>query len=264
MKDFSIYKLNVKPSPRDPRDWKASAIYPKITLPEELDLRPAMFKVRDQGDQGSCVAMGGAAMKEWQEVKDVQLAEYMSPQFIYNNREDPDEEGMYGRDLMQILQKIGICRESLWSYGRLGHPSEEAYDDAKNFIIQNYAQVDTVEALKTALYKNGVCGMAVPVYNFEERMWFGSGSPLGGHWMAVCGYLKEGFIIRNSWGEDWGDDGYCIFPYADWGMQWEQWTSIDADSFEPEPVPPIPVSWFKWWYVPIVIVIVIVGYFILR
>lgn len=259
------YKLPVKPSPLDGRDWKASAIYPKITLPETLDLRPTLFKVRDQGDQGSCVAMAGACMKEWQEIKDVQMAEYMSPQFIYNNREDTAEEGMYLRDLMQILQKMGDCLEELWPYGRLDHPSEEAYDNALDYLILNYAQVNTIDELKTALYKNGVCVIAVPVYNYGIRMWrptYEGQDYLGGHCMAIVGYNKDGFIIRNSWG-DWGQNGYCTFPYSDWGMQWEVWTSIDADSYKPDP-PPKPKLWFKWWYIPIVLAVIIGFYFILR
>ncbi|HUV85165.1 MAG TPA: C1 family peptidase, partial [Methanosarcinales archaeon] len=172
MKDFSQYKLLVKKSPPDKRDWKAKTIYPKIVLPEKTNNRVLMLAVRDQGNQGSCVAMAGSAMKEWQEVFDWNLESYLSPQFIYNNREDPSEEGMYMRDLMNILRKKGDCFESLYPYGTNKTITKETFDNALNYIIKNYAAVNSVEELKTALYLNGPCVVAVPVYNYTERMWY--------------------------------------------------------------------------------------------
>jgi len=41
----------------------------------------------------------------------------------------------------------------------------------------------------------------------------------GGHAMCVVGYDegKEAFEIMNSWGEDWGDEGFCWVKYDDFG-----------------------------------------------
>ena len=38
---------------------------------------------------------------------------------------------------------------------------------------------------------------------------------LGGHAVTAVGYddFKECFIVRNSWGEGWGDKGYFYMPY---------------------------------------------------
>merc|ERR1711974_308557 len=38
----------------------------------------------------------------------------------------------------------------------------------------------------------------------------------GGHAVQCCGYddEREAFIVRNSWGERWGDGGYFYMPYA--------------------------------------------------
>ena len=34
---------------------------------------------------------------------------------------------------------------------------------------------------------------------------------LGGHAVAVVGYDDNyGFLVRNSWGVDWGVEGYCF------------------------------------------------------
>ena len=45
--------------------------------------------------------------------------------------------------------------------------------------------------------------------------------------MTVVGYLEDCFIIRNSWGQEWGDNGYYYYYYKDWGKHWELWTTID-------------------------------------
>jgi hypothetical protein len=38
---------------------------------------------------------------------------------------------------------------------------------------------------------------------------------LGGHAMCILGYddAQRAFLVRNSWGADWGMDGYCWFGY---------------------------------------------------
>jgi hypothetical protein len=44
----------------------------------------------------------------------------------------------------------------------------------------------------------------------------GSTAPLGGHAFLIAGYNDVGFLIQNSWGTDWGHDGYATLPYEDW------------------------------------------------
>jgi len=34
----------------------------------------------------------------------------------------------------------------------------------------------------------------------------------GRHALLIVGYVSNFYIVKNSWGEDWGDKGYCYIP----------------------------------------------------
>ena len=240
-KNFSNYPLGVKRSPIDNRDWRLGAVFPKITLPVKTDNRADMPPFFDQGDYPTCAAVTARNFKRWQEKKDDNLLEELSAMYVYNNRSNSDD-GMMNKDLMTILQKKGICREPFYPYGSKDAIPAEADGDAFNFRIKNYGQCESLDALKTALYVSGPCVMAVPVYNYSERMWYQRPGEflLGGHDMCLVDYNDEigKLTYFNSW-RGFGDNGYAYMDYDDFYMAWEFWSSVDMDSFpvDPEPEP---------------------------
>lgn len=236
MVDERKYVLNLKPSDFDSRDWMVDSILPLLAKDGYIDYRKVMLPIRDQGNQGSCAAMTAAAMKEWQENKDVGYRDYFSPQFVYDQREEP--AGMQPRNVMKILNKVGIVPESYYPYfGKDLEITDELKEKAVDFKIKSYARVESMEALNKALNKNGPCFIGVPVWNRGPRMWKKRPEDevlMGGHAMAIVGRNKDGYIIRNSWSDEWGNNGYCIFPYEDWGCHWEVWTTVDEDTKDPD------------------------------
>ena len=52
----------------------------------------------------------------------------------------------------------------------------------------------------------------------------------GGHAVCAVGYddFKQCFIVRNSWGEDWGDKGHLAMVER-WKVS--KWGELDGDSF---------------------------------
>ena len=223
-------------------------------MPKILDYRNELLPVRNQGDQGTCYAQAAACMKEWQEKKDYNLNEYLSPQFFYNNRDymndnnllNDGDNGMTGRDVMKILKNIGICKENEYKYDNMNrHDNYNSIpkmikEKALNHRIKSYAKVNTLDGLKDDLYFNGPCLIAFPVYANENNdinnpMWIKSKKNdkfMGGHAMTVVGYDDDNqyFIIRNSWGDSWYDNGYCYYKYEHWGSHWECWTTIDMET----------------------------------
>lgn len=156
----------------------------------QVDYRSEMPVVKDQGIDGNCLAYAVAAMMEWKGSKDNALKDYYSPQFIFDNRQDLNELDI--KDIERVIKTKAI-------------------------------RINTIEETKTALSENGPCIINVQMYNRTTRIWYPLDSRLviGMHSMLIVGYNWDGFILRNSWGENWGDEGYCIFPYTDWKYKWE-------------------------------------------
>jgi C1A family cysteine protease len=232
------YICNLKQSLPDNRDYIFANN--NLKVPKILDYRLDLQPIRDQGKQGTCYAQATACMKEWQEKQDNGFNEYFSPQFFYNNRPNKyddnnnNDDGMYGRDVMKLIKNIGICREKSYPYGRIqtkSDISEQIYQEAKEYIIKSYYRINTIKDLKESLCRNGPCLIAFPVYNYGSQFWKkNSEKTYGGHAVVLVGYNEDGFIVRNSWGHNWGNQGYSIYEYNDWGSHWEIWTTIDLDN----------------------------------
>lgn len=237
-------------SPEDPNDCVFEHLahgppgYFLSEFPEEFDLRTFARPSRDQGRRGTCAAFTASAIKEIQEKQDCGFDEWMSPEFIYYHRENKPASGMYGRNVFQILQRIGSVPESVFPYNdneNTPAPTNDMYETAAKYRIANFARVTTVDGLKRALLELGPCYLQLPLYTSRPYFWRSAPgeSARGGHAVAVVGFNKEGFILKNSWGSKWNGDGCIIFPYNEWGAQWECWVSIDektelnrVDSFD--------------------------------
>ncbi|SIP85989.1 Peptidase C1A (papain) [Pacmanvirus A23] len=225
-------------SPDDPSDWifEHLAQGPPGTyakeFPDEFDLRRHSMPVRNQGTRGTCAAFTAATIKEIQENRETAFFEYMSPEFIYYHRQNKPSDGMYGRNVFQILQKVGTVPESMYPYtedGNLEPPNKKLYEHASQYKIANFAKVTTIDGLKRALLELGPCYLLLPLYSTNEKFWQGDDKKCSsGHAVTVIGYNTEGFILQNSWGVEWNNGGYVIFPYDEWHSQWECWVAIDA------------------------------------
>jgi C1A family cysteine protease len=248
--NWKNYRFDAKLLSRKKTVTHAENIYPnsRDLLPKTLDYRNKLQPIRDQGAEGSCVAQSAAAMKEWQELKDVDLNTYLSVQMIYDLRSNRPQDGMVVGDAMDILKVHGICYEKTYPYGNSKKKENipaEIFTEAANYKILGCAKVNTIDTCKTALYKNGPCLLVVPVYNVGPKIWVPdkpTSKPDGGHCMTIVGYDDDQkyFIVRNSWGTNYADRGYTYFPYSDWGRQYEVWTSLDAESSVPINPPPPP------------------------
>lgn len=204
-------------------------------LPPRVDLRPQMPAVYDQGQLGSCTANAIGGAFEFEMLKQKEPAFVPSRLFIYYNervieRTVNEDSGAQLRDGMKTLAHQGACPEPTWPYviSRFAtKPTAECYAEAKQHLGVTYMRVDQDVAQMRGCLAAGypfIFGFTVyesfesdavsrtgnvPMPNGDERT-------LGGHAMCAVGYdnPKKLIFVRNSWGPDWGKQGYGTMPYA--------------------------------------------------
>lgn len=75
---------------------------------------------------------------------------------------------------------------------------------------------EALEKLKMTIFRYGSCIIGCNIdsswYTPKNGVITGGGSPLGGHAVTPTAYTKEGVVILNSWGSDWGHDGEAFIP----------------------------------------------------
>ena len=228
------FKLLTFSSDRQPTDKNIKYYLSAAPSPSMLDLRDKLKPVRNQGEDGCCVAFALASMKEFQEMKQNFYSDYLSPWYIYLQRSNYPDSGMNPKNALEILKNKGISTEKNMPYMKAKNLDEitpTILNEAKKFVILDFAFISEVDELKQALNQKGPCIIALPCFNSTKTFWKKSKDSdklLGGHCVLVVGYSDDkGFILRNSWGEQWGENGYTWFPYSDWGIQHEVWSTVD-------------------------------------
>jgi C1A family cysteine protease len=231
------FGMGWKPDLPDARDYYY-ATSPKAltTLPVKVDLRNQCPPVFNQGNLGSCTANGGGSMWQFIAVKTKRESFTPSRLFLYYNTrliegtQDYDS-GAYLRDTLKTLVGDGICDESIWSYEDntpkfTQRPADLCYTEGEKHQTLSYQRVmQNILQIKGSLAEGYpfVFGFAVyesfflitrngkmPMPNFNTE------TIVGGHAVMAVGYddEKQVVIVRNSWGDDWGDGGYFYMPYS--------------------------------------------------
>ncbi len=228
-----FYSLGCKKDPEDLRDIPMGLVLPAIPVPLSIDYTRRMTPVRDQGNEGTCVAFASVVgVKEYEDQKEYRKLVELSPRYVYSlcKKYDgiPEEEGTYPRVAMKMLLKYGVCPEAFWPYQphQTNDHKPGADKKAKIYRIKAYARLGTLQEMKRSLLVNGPFLAGVRVYEswFTKRVAKTGLVPMpkkgeeiaGGHAICIMGYdeRKKLFKFKNSWSEKWADKGYGYLPYA--------------------------------------------------
>lgn len=255
------------PSPPDHRDHIYSAPV-QTDLPAKVYLcRPplsAPFEPTwNQGSLGSCgpqsaakdIVYGLLRQRQQSAVMPSRLFIYYCTRLLMGTINQ--DSGVTNRALLKSLAQYGWCDESLWPYD-IGQfkvkPPSECFRQAEGRKIDEYLSVrQDLDQMKGCLAGGDpfILGFSVyeslqsdavartgdvPMPSRSERL-------RGGHDVLVVGYDDElkRFIFVNSWGPQWGDDGYGTIPY-DYAVNPQLAGDFWTVRFEkePSPVPPLP------------------------
>lgn len=228
-----IARFGWKPDIPDHRDLKIGHIF-SGSLPSHVDLRPGCPPVVDQGDLGSCTANAIAAALLFAEIKQDEAPVPLSRLFIYYNERVMEgtvnqDAGAEIRDGMKSVAEKGACLELAWPYDVdrfTTEPDNVAYFDALRRRAIQYLRLEQGRTqMETCLAAGFPVVFGFTVYeSFESDGVARTGvvsmpgrhdRPVGGHAVLLVGYDRDAqtFIVRNSWGTDWGQDGYFTLPY---------------------------------------------------
>jgi len=218
----------------DHRDFKFKITAP-VDLPAFVDLKPLCPPVYNQGNLGSCTAnaLGGAF--QFGQMKQNKPNFVPSRLFIYYNERAMEgtineDAGAMIRDGIKTMVKEGVCPERKWGYFEerfKQKPNKCCYKvalenqvleyqritphslyEVKHCLADGYPVVFGFMIYESMMTQEVARTGYVPVPSVTEKS-------IGGHAVMAVGYddSKEALIVRNSWGNKWGINGYFYLPY---------------------------------------------------
>ncbi|MEV5963212.1 C1 family peptidase [Kribbella sp. NPDC051952] len=232
------------PSPEQENDWgyrtaDEAGLVAAAQVPKSMDLRDdSWWEIGDQKSTGSCVGWALAdSVLRWHFVQASRIdkADKMSQRFIWMAAKETDESvdrpttfidtsGTWLKAALDVARKWGSVRESLLPFEPTtlyGGPTATFYAIAAQLKIASYFNLGR----DLADWRKWIANAGPILVRLDvDSTWMKA--PKGklttykqpaepaGHAVALVGYTSTGFIVRNSWGTNWGDNGYAYATNA--------------------------------------------------
>ena len=205
-------------------------------LPQFVDLSSFFPPPGHQGAQGSCVGWAvGYALKTYQEALEFNISQpqawdHFSPAFVFNSIKQGNDctAGSRISDALEFVANTGAVRMDDFPYeeAQCLPPSEDMSSIARDYAIKSYRRLQKegmLFAIREALSNEKPVVIAMRVFPSFEA-WQGGDNyrhdpdlefQVDYHAVTVVGYDDERRALKiiNSWGTDWGDDGFFWMDY---------------------------------------------------
>ena len=218
------------------RGKQSGALISQTALPSSFDWRNYQGKnyvssIKNQEGCGSCWALASIAALESKVMitfNQPGLPIDLSEQTLVSCTGFGGCAGGYLNDPANFLEATGIGRESCYAYTSFdetcalpqGCSSEAFKISAWYWIVGD--TVASADDIKNALFTYGPLVTTFIVYEDFYYYSYGVysyvyGETMGNHAVLLVGWddASEAFIVKNSWGPDWGEDGYFKIAYAE-------------------------------------------------
>lgn len=191
--------------------------------------------ILDQGLEGACTGFGLATVANFllrrrhvtPDTAPVSPRMFYSMARRYDEWPGEDYAGSSARGAMKGWHKHGVCAEEAWPYkGKRGGAQGLTQTRVENALARPlgaYFRVNHKDlvAMHAALAEVGVLFATSMVHEGWDNVGPDglippSESEDGGHAFAIVAYDEQGFWVQNSWGPDWGRQGFGRIAYDDW------------------------------------------------
>ena len=192
-----------------------------MSIAIHLDLRSALGPVRDQGARPTCLSLASTTAHEHARGSGVRL----SPEYLhYFASSGGSSDGARFPDIVRALRNPGQPAEADCPYYHNGLPSDWLPPTGVNLYRRKSDSKnpfpDEIEALLNARHVP-ILGISVPhtFYSPTPPWIISPAGPVRGLHAVVAVAVgatqtTRCFLIRNSWGIAWGDDGHAWLDEA--------------------------------------------------
>lgn len=215
----------------------------EVSLPSLVDLRPAVSPVYNQLTLPSCTSVAVVSLLEHLELRGTGKYTPLSALYLYNHTrawqgnlgKRPD--GAWGREVLNALDVWGCATEYEFPYDPKGWGAmPTALWNVKPYQRKiERVPLKSREAMLNSL--NAGYGFIMPIavydhiYQYYHSRVANTGMSsiaehgeriVGNHTVFVCGYKFDDevgagggrWLCKNSWGKEWGYDGYFWLPFS--------------------------------------------------
>ena len=212
-----------------------------INLPDSFSLKQYTPFPGNQGGYSTCAgwatAYGGRTVIEairYNWTREIVNSNSFSPSFIYNQiRPRPDCNGGTSlTDALDVVKNEGSLKLNEFGYDCSRTVTQTDKENARDYKIIEYREItnrkskNKVSSVKKSLseYKPVVIAIDCPSsFQVAGDVWMPADSEYKywgiGHAILVIGYDDNmyggAFEIMNSWGEEWGNNGFTWIRYSD-------------------------------------------------
>jgi hypothetical protein len=233
--DLSNLEVGVPPKSDPVPPQPLPPAFANVQEKDAVDLRKYCTPVGDQAQTGRCSAFAWTHATEMSRnilnldsprlsptytMLEFQKMQGDARDYVYAYKGGDGTVG--GPDPGQVLVESGTCRQELWPDDRPTPATreEQLAADAERHRLEGVPWPIAIDDVRKVL--SAGCPVHVAMNTGRtfsdvgrDGLFNAAEAPSGVHGrhaMLIVGYVGNFFVVKNSWGTDWGDQGYCYIP----------------------------------------------------